>query len=82
MPDRSKLLLEIGIFGKESVFEEILALLENRNYQTNKDLIPLKFGNIFRQLKARNRGLHWRNAPGLKGIRIFTSANARRRGRD
>lgn len=33
---------EIGIFGKESDFEEILKVLEARNYQTNKDLIPME----------------------------------------
>jgi replicative DNA helicase len=32
---------EIGIFGKEEVFEEILEILKLKNYQTNKDLIPM-----------------------------------------
>ena len=32
---------EIGIFGKEKDFEEILTILAKRNYQTNKDLIPM-----------------------------------------
>lgn len=31
---------EIGIFGKEEVFSEILEIIEAKNYQTNKDLIP------------------------------------------
>ena len=33
---------EIGILGKEKTFKQILEMLENRNYQTNKDLIPIE----------------------------------------
>jgi replicative DNA helicase len=32
---------EIGIFGKEEILMKILEILERRNYQTNKDLIPI-----------------------------------------
>lgn len=33
---------EIGILGKEKEFEIFLEILKTRNYQTNKDLIPLE----------------------------------------
>ncbi|MEP6923298.1 MAG: replicative DNA helicase [Pyrinomonadaceae bacterium] len=40
---------EIGIFGKETALIKILEALENRNYQTNCDLIPIE---IWKQLRS------------------------------
>jgi replicative DNA helicase len=37
-----KFISEIGIFGKEVKSAEILKILEDKKYQTNKDLIPIE----------------------------------------
>ncbi len=47
---------KIGIFGKEEVFAEILKILEQRNYQTNKDLIPME---IWQELDVKKGAESW-----------------------
>jgi len=49
---------EIGIFGKEEIFGQILSLLESKNYQTNKDLIPVEV---------------WQHMSGVKGAESWAS---------
>lgn len=58
---------EIGIFGKEEIFEEILSILENRNYQTNKDLIPMKVWDYLSTSKGNESWTSLAKRAELKG---------------
>ena len=51
-----KFISEIGIFGKEVKLAEILKILEDKKYQTNKDLIPLE---IWEHLSAVKGAESW-----------------------
>ncbi len=44
---------EIGILGKEKVSKEILALLETKKYQTNRDLIPVEIWDYLLSVKGQ-----------------------------
>jgi replicative DNA helicase len=47
---------EIGIYGKEAALEQVLGALENRNYQTNSDLIPIE---IWEKIAAGKGAESW-----------------------
>lgn len=47
---------EIGIYGKEAALEQVLKTLENRNYQTNGDLIPIE---IWERIAAGKGAESW-----------------------
>ncbi len=49
---------EIGILGKEEIFSRILELLDSKNYQTNKDLIPVEI---------------WKHLSVIKGVESWSS---------
>ncbi len=60
---------EIGIFGKEKIFKEILSILENRNYQTNKDLIPMKIWDYLSASKGNESWVSLAKRADLKGYK-------------
>ncbi len=43
---------EIGIYGKEEAVEKIKVALQSKNYQTNRDLIPIEVWQILRSAKG------------------------------
>ena len=47
---------EIGMYGKEAALEKVLTALEAKNYQTNKDLIPLE---IWAQIETAKGAESW-----------------------
>ena len=66
---------EIGIFGKEEVFERILARLESKNYQTNKDLIPLE---VWEQLLVVKGAESWSSLAKRAGLKGHTNIHVGR----
>ena len=58
---------EIGIFGKEADFEQILALLDSKNYQTNKDLIPTEVWEHLSIVKGAESWSSLAKRAGIKG---------------
>ncbi len=48
----------IGMFGKEAALERVRAALDARQYQTNRDLIPV---GVWRRIDAARRGATWRS---------------------
>lgn len=58
---------EIGIFGKEKVFEEILSNLDAKKYQTNKDLIPLEIWEHLSVVKGKESWSSLAKRAGIKG---------------
>ncbi|CAN5606552.1 hypothetical protein BH20ACI4_BH20ACI4_22040 [soil metagenome] len=58
---------EIGIFGKEEISKEILELIEAKNYQTNKDLIPLEIWNYLSFAKGEESWASLANRANFKG---------------
>ena len=58
---------EIGIIGKEEIFDEILSILENRNYQTNKDLIPMEVWDYLSASKGNESWTSLAKRADLKG---------------
>ncbi len=67
---------EIGIFGKEEVFEEILEILETRNYQTNKDLIPM---SVWEHISAVKGLESWSSLAKRADIKGYTNIHAGKR---
>ncbi|MGI8495722.1 MAG: DnaB-like helicase C-terminal domain-containing protein, partial [Pyrinomonadaceae bacterium] len=67
---------EIGIFGKEEIFARILRTLENRNYQTNKDLIPIE---IWNELSNRKGVESWSALAKRAGIKGSTNVHVGKR---
>lgn len=59
---------EIGIYSKDDVFPEILTILEKRNYQTNKDLIPLKVWDSITEVKGNESWLSLAKRAEIKGF--------------
>ncbi len=66
----------IGIFGKEQVFDEIIQTLENRNYQTNKDLIPLE---VWSEISAKKGVESWQSLAKRAEIKGYTNVHAGKR---
>jgi len=67
---------EIGIFGKEVVFEQILSNLESKNYQTNKDLIPVE---VWEHLSVVKGSESWSSLAKRAGIKGHTNIHAGKR---
>lgn len=67
---------EIGIFGKEEVFEQILVLLESKNYQTNKDLIPVE---VWEHLSVVKGAESWSSLAKRAGVKGHTNIHAGKR---
>ncbi|MBS1797733.1 MAG: replicative DNA helicase [Acidobacteria bacterium] len=59
---------QIGIHGKSKIFERIFQLLENKNYQTNKDLIPLEVWDHIAAVKGTESWTSLARRSGLRGV--------------
>jgi len=67
---------EIGIYGKEAALKVALQTLENRNYQTNGDLIPIEiWENISRSKGAES----WSSLAKRADIKGYTNIHVRKR---
>ncbi len=67
---------EISIFGKEEIFDEILEILKTRNYQTNKDLIPME---IWQQLSIIKGAESWSSLAKRADIKGHTNIHIGKR---
>lgn len=67
---------EIGIFGKEAAIELALEKLENRNYQTNGDLIPME---IWQQISASKGEESWSSLAKRAEIKGHTNIHVGKR---
>lgn len=67
---------EIGILGKESKLEEALTTLERKNYQTNKDLIPVE---IWNHIAAVKKSESWSALGKRAGIRGHSNLHVGKR---
>lgn len=67
---------EIGIFGKEDALNDVLASLENRNYQTNKDLIPIE---IWSEISAMKGAESWTSLAKRAEIKGYTNVHVGKR---
>ncbi len=73
---------EIGIFGKEAVLKLALEKLENQNYQTNGDLIPIEIWESISESKGAESWVSLARCAELKGhtnIHVGKRAPSRRR---
>ncbi len=73
---------EIGIFGKEAALQLALETLENRNYQTNGDLIPIEIWKTINESKGAESWASLARRAELKGhtnLHVGTRAPSRRR---
>jgi replicative DNA helicase len=57
----------IGIFGKEESLNKAIESLENRNYQTNKDLIPIEIWGNIAETKGKESWASLARRAGIKG---------------
>jgi replicative DNA helicase len=71
-----KFIREIGIFGKEERLAEILQILENKKYQTNKDLIPVE---IWQHISAVKGTESWSSLARRSDIEGYTNIHAGKR---
>jgi replicative DNA helicase len=60
---------EIGIYGKEEAVEKISVALQNQNYPTNRDLIPIEVWQILRSAKGDESWSSLATRAGLVGTR-------------
>lgn len=67
---------EIGIFGKEDALERVEKSLENRRYQTNKDLIPPK---IWQNIEAKKSAESWASLGRRAEIKSWTNLHVGKR---
>ncbi|HSK71781.1 MAG TPA: replicative DNA helicase [Pyrinomonadaceae bacterium] len=67
---------EIGIYGKEEVLSEIIRILENRNYQTNIDLIPME---VWENLSTAKGVESWRSLAKRAELKGNTNIHAGKR---
>jgi replicative DNA helicase len=67
---------EIGIYGKELIFDELLRLNKSKNYQTNKDLIPVE---IWEHLSAVKGAESWSSLAKRAGIKGYTNIHVGKR---
>jgi replicative DNA helicase len=73
---------EIGIFGKEAALKLALETLENQNYQTNGDLIPIEIWESISESKGAESWVSLARCAELKGhtnIHVGKRAPSRRR---
>lgn len=67
---------EIGIYGKEAALRQILDALENRNYQTNGDLIPIE---IWEKIAAGKGAESWASLARRAAIQGATNVHVGQR---
>lgn len=67
---------EIGIFGKEDALNQVWQTLESRNYQTNKDLIPVE---IWSDISAKKGAESWTSLAKRAEIKGYTNVHAGKR---
>ena len=67
---------EIGIYGKEAALETILEMFEQRNYQTNCDLIPLE---IWSELTVAKEAESWASVARRAGLICTTNIHVGKR---
>jgi len=73
---------EIGIYGKEAALKLVLETLENRNYQTNNDLIPIEIWENISESKGAESWASLARRAELKGhtnIHVGKRAPSRQR---
>jgi len=68
--------LEIGIFGKEDTLNKVLTALSQRQYQTNRDLIPHK---IWEDIAAAKGNEPWAVLARRAGIKGYTNIHVGKR---
>ncbi|MCG9884753.1 MAG: replicative DNA helicase [Cyanobacteria bacterium] len=74
---------DIGIFGKEAALAKVEATLENRRYQTNRDLIPVEIWDRLHIAKGTESWVSLANRAGFQNtsnIHAGTRALSRDRG--
>ena len=67
---------EIGVFGKETALNLALEKLENKNYQTNKDLIPLE---VWEHLSVSKGAESWSSLARRADIKGHTNIHVGKR---
>ncbi len=67
---------EIGIFGKEEAIGQITLALENRRYQTNRDLMPIEIWNRLAEAKGAES---WVSLARRAGIQGYTNIHVSKR---
>jgi len=67
---------EIGIFGKEEALARVREALDNRRYQTNRDLIPIEF---WERISARKGNETWRGLAERAGLAGSSNIHVGRR---
>ncbi len=67
---------EIGIFGKEDALAQVEAALSMRNYQTNRDLIPIE---VWQQLNRSRGAESWKSVADRAGIISSSNIHVSRR---
>lgn len=67
---------EIGIFGKEAALAKVQAALEQKKYQTNRDLIPI---SVWQQLNAARQQEPWQSLAIRAGIKGYTNIHVGKR---
>jgi replicative DNA helicase len=67
---------EIGIFGKEAALAAALESLESKNYQTNRDLIPMR---VWSQIEEAKGDESWSSLASRAGVRGNTNIHVGRR---
>lgn len=67
---------EIGIFGKEAALEFALKMLENRNYQTNSDLVPIE---VWESIGAAKGTESWASLARRAEIKGYTNLHVGKR---
>jgi replicative DNA helicase len=67
---------EIGIFGKEEAVGRVLAAVERKRYQTNRDLIPR---GVWARIEAAKGHESWSSLARRAGIQGWTNVHAGRR---
>jgi replicative DNA helicase len=73
---------EIGIYGKDTALQAVSGVLENRRYQTNRDLIPADVWSQITNLKGAESWASLARRAGIKGhTNIHVGKRALSRGR-
>ena len=67
---------EIGIYGKEKALAEVCKAIENRRYQTNRDLIPVGIWEQITRYKGRES---WAAVARRAGIKGYTNIHVGKR---
>ncbi len=67
---------EIGIFGKQEVLTQIKAALQQKRYQTNRDLIPIE---IWKQLAVAKEEETWTGLAKRAGIKGYSNIHVGKR---